>query len=48
MLGESVKRTDLEGLGEVPPERLKDDEEGMRGRGSLARANAGDRAGLFG
>lgn len=43
-----MKRTDLEGFGELPPERLKDDEEGMRGRRSLARAKAGERVGSFG
>lgn len=48
MPGESVKRTDLEGLGELPSARLKDEDEGMRGRGSFARAKAGERVGSFG
>ncbi len=48
MLGESVKRTDLEGLGELPSARRKDEEDGMRGRGSLARAKAGERVGSLG
>ena len=48
MFGESVKRTDLEGLGDVPVDRLKEEEEGMRGRRSLARAKSGVRVGLFG
>lgn len=44
MLGESVKRTDFDGLGEVPLERLKDEVDGMRGRRSLARAKSGESA----
>ncbi len=48
MFGESVKRTDFEGFGDVPVDLLKDEEEGMRGRRSLARAKSGVRAGLFG
>lgn len=44
-----MKRTDFEGLGDVPPvERLKDEEDGMRGRRSLARAKSSVRAGLLG
>jgi len=40
-----VKRTDLEGLGESAAERLrKEEEDGIRGRGSLARAKSADRA----
>lgn len=47
-MGLSWKRTDLEGLGELPERFRKDDEEGTRGRGSLARAKSAARAGLFG
>ena len=43
-----MKRTDLEGLGDVPADRLNDEDEGMRGRRSLARAKSGVRAELFG
>ena len=44
-----MKRTDLDGLGDSLLERLrKDEEEGFRGRGSLARAKSGDKAVLLG
>ena len=45
----SVNRTDFEGLGESGPVRFrKDDEEGFRGRRSLAWAKSAARAGSLG
>ena len=39
-----MKRTDLDGLGELLAERLrKDEDEGFRGRVSFARAKSGDK-----
>lgn len=44
-----MKRTDLEGLGESPAERfMNEDEDGMRGRMSLALAKSEERAGSLG
>ena len=48
MTGLSWNRTDFEGLGELPERFRKDEEEGTRGRGSLARAKSAERPGLFG
>lgn len=45
----SRKRTDFEGVGEEGfGERLKEEDEGIRGRVSFARANDGEREGSFG